>query len=180
MPYRTFPEVKRDDKFTSLWFPPGEKEITSSPKLIKYYNLVENTHYFVVPPPQTKTSQTRTQRKYIIYPEGEKFLQHGKIKREIEQLSERKISESTNCVERKSTDNTTYDECSKQNEADLEQLKNIKTEQNNYTADYSQKQDHFHNELVEIVTNVSEFVEKMKSLDFKGVINKLENKNTLY
>lgn len=167
MPYRTFLEVKRDDKFTSLWFPPGEKEITSSPKLIKHYNLVENTHYFVVPPPQTKTSQTRTQRKYIMYPEGEKFLQDEKIKRETQQLSERK-----------STDNTTYDECFKQSEADLEQLKNIKT--NNCTADYSQKQDHFDNELVEMVTNVSEFVDKMKSLDFKGVINKLENKNTLY
>ena len=146
--------------------------------LIKSYNLVENTHYFVVPPPQTKTSQRRTQKKYIMYPEGEKLLEHKKI--EIKQLSERKISESTNCVERKSTNNTTYDEYSKQSEADLEQLKNLKTEANDCTADSNQKQDHFHNELVEIVTNVSEFVDKMNSLDLKGVINKLENENTLY
>lgn len=180
MPYRTFSEVKNDKKYRSLWFPPGKQEIRSSPKFIKEYKLVENTHYFVVPPPQTKTSQTRTQRTYWLYPEGEKFLQDEKIKRETQQLSERKMSESTNCVERKSPDNTTYDECSKQSEADLEQLKNIKTEQNNCTADYSQKQDHFDNELVGILTNVSEFVEKMKPFDFKGVINKLENKNTLY
>ena len=169
MPYRTFSEIKNDKKYRCLWFPPGKQEIRSSPKFIKEYKLVEGTHYFVVPPPQTKTSQTRTQRTYWLYPEGEKFLQDEKIKRETQQLSERK-----------STDNTTYDECSKQSEADLEQLKNLKTEANDCTADSNQKQDHFHNELVEIVTNVSEFVDKMNSLDLKGVINKLENKKTLY
>ena len=123
-----------------------------------------------------------------MYPEGEKLLEHKKI--EIKQLSERKISESTNCVERKSTNNTTYDEYSKQSEADLEQLKNIKTQQNNCAADYSQKQDHFDNELIEMVTNVSqkqnelmemitnvsECANEMKPL----ILNKLENENTLY
>jgi hypothetical protein len=88
-------------------------------------------------------------------PEGAKYLRQ-EIKKRTEEVPERKISESTNCVERKSTNHTTYDEYSKQSEADLELLKNIKTGQNNCTADYSQKQDHFHNELVEIFTNVSQ------------------------
>lgn len=169
MVLRSFQELKKNKKYNSLWFHEG-KEITSSEKFIKIYELKKELHYTVL--------VKNIKKEYFMTPEGEKYLRQ-EIKKRTEEVPERKISESTNCVERKSTDNTTYDECSKQSEADLEQLKNIKTQQNNCAADYSQKQDHFDNELVEIVTNVLEFVDKIKSLDLKGVINKLENKNTL-